>query len=128
MQKTDDQQFLYEIPVATGVIEATKQLVDLQNLRSRIHRYTPYRARSTFTCLKHLFCRLKLEGEELAKYGPSKPLDQQGIDKYAEGPVQKGPNYNEDPTGRRTGQGVSYQGHPWLDTWLEQVLIFMCST
>lgn len=48
--------------------------------------------------------RLKLEGEELAKYGPSKPLDQQGIDKYAEASVQKGANYNEDPTGRRTGQ------------------------
>lgn len=37
-QRTDDQQFLYEIPVATGVIEATRQLVELQNLRSRIHR------------------------------------------------------------------------------------------
>jgi len=53
--------------------------------------------------------RLKLEGEELARYGPAKPLDQQGIDQYAEPGVQKGTNYQQDPTGRRTGQG---QHHP----------------
>lgn len=38
LQKTDDQQFLYEIPVATGVEEATQQLIKVQNLRSRVHR------------------------------------------------------------------------------------------
>ena len=52
--------------------------------------------------------RLKLEGKELAKYGPAKPLDQQGIDQYAEPGVQKGANYQQDPTGRRTGQGQHY--------------------
>ncbi|DBA82809.1 TPA: hypothetical protein ACH3X1_007034 [Trebouxia sp. C0004] len=86
IKKTEDEQFLCEIPVATKVTDATRELVDLQNLRTRIHR-------------------LKLEGEELAKYGPAKPLDQQGIDKYAEPGVQKGANYQQDPTGRRTGQG-----------------------
>jgi len=52
--------------------------------------------------------RLKLEGEELAKYGPAKPLDQQGIDEYADQAVQKTTNYQQDPTGRRTGQGVHH--------------------
>lgn len=86
IKKTEDEQFLCEIPVATKVTDATQELVELQNLRTRIHR-------------------LKLEGEELAKYGPAKPLDQQGIDQYAEPGVQKGANYQQDPTGRRTGQG-----------------------
>ena len=49
--------------------------------------------------------RLKLEGEELAKYGPAKPIDQQGIDQYADQAVLRGANYQQDPTGRRTGQG-----------------------
>ncbi|DBA86948.1 hypothetical protein WJX79_007151 [Trebouxia sp. C0005] len=86
IKKTEDEQFLCEIPVATKVTDATRNLVDLQNLRTRIHR-------------------LKLEGEELARYGPAKPLDQQGIDQYAESGVPKGANYQQDPTGRRTGQG-----------------------
>ena len=38
MQKTEDEQFLCELPVATSVTHATIQLVDLQNLRTRIHR------------------------------------------------------------------------------------------
>ena len=39
LQKTDDEQFLCEIPVATSVPDATRDLVELQNLRTRIHRY-----------------------------------------------------------------------------------------
>ena len=39
LQKTDDEQFLCEIPVATSVPDATRELVELQNLRTRIHRY-----------------------------------------------------------------------------------------
>ena len=27
----------------------------------------------------------------------------QGIDEYQEEPIEKGPHYNQDPTGRRTG-------------------------
>jgi len=38
LQKTEDEQFLCEIPVATKVTDATRDLVDLQNLRTRIHR------------------------------------------------------------------------------------------
>lgn len=63
-----------------------------------------------------MLCRLKLEGEELARHGPAKALDQQGIDKYADTPVQKGANYCEDPTGRRSGQGYyqCFDGFDWL--------------
>ena len=57
--------------------------------------------------LRHRIQRLKLEGEELAKYGPAKHPDKQGMDEYQEdfghGPVEKGPQYKPDPTGRRSG-------------------------
>lgn len=88
MQKTDEHQFLYETSTALTVPQITKELVELQNLRTRIHR-------------------LKLEGEELAKYGPAKLPDKQGIDEYAEQPVEKGEYYKMDPTGRRTGNGTA---------------------
>ncbi len=56
--------------------------------------------------LRHRIERLKAEGEELAKHGPAKRPDQQGIDEYQEqGAVEKGPFYTQDPTGRRTGNG-----------------------
>lgn len=38
LQRTEDEQFLCELPVATSVTDATSQLVALQNLRTRIHR------------------------------------------------------------------------------------------
>lgn len=72
--------------------------------------YARHVRHSSIRCMLNMYiCRLKLEGEELAKYGAAKPLDQQGIDKYAETPVQKGANYCEDPTGRRTGHGMRHQ-------------------
>ena len=56
-----------------------------------------------------LLDRLKLEGEELAKYGVAKRPDKQSIDTYSElvgmEPVAKEEFYNMDPTGRRTGNG-----------------------
>ena len=68
--------------------ETTAELAEISNLRGRIER-------------------LKLEGEELAKYGPAKHPDKQGLDQYSEdfgnGPVEKGAFYCADPTGRRTG-------------------------
>lgn len=48
---------------------------------------------------------LKMEGEELAKHGPAKLPEKQGLDEYSETPVQKGEFYVSDPTGRRTGNG-----------------------
>lgn len=53
----------------------------------------------------HRLKKLRWEGEELAKHGPSKEPGQEGIDKYQEKQVIKGEDYNMDPTGRRTGQG-----------------------
>ncbi len=55
--------------------------------------------------LRHRITRLKLEGEDLAKYGPAKAPDKQGIDTYSEQPVVAGAFYCMDPTGRRTGEG-----------------------
>lgn len=58
--------------------------------------------------LRHKIQRLKYEAGELAKHGPAKPQDKQGIDEYAEAPVDKGPHYSMDPTGRRTGNGEPF--------------------
>lgn len=54
-----------------------------------------------------------MEGEELAKHGPAKQPDKQGLDEYSETPVEKGPFYTADPTGRRTGNGMM-AAHPLL--------------
>lgn len=88
LKRSEDQQFLYETSVETPVKAAVAELAAINNLRHRIQR-------------------LKLEGGELAKYGPSKHPDKQGLDEYqAEfgyGQVEKGSNYKADPTGRRIG-------------------------
>lgn len=86
-QRSDDNQFLFEATLDSSVQSTVDALVDVHNLRQRIHR-------------------LKVEGEELAKYGPSKQPDEQGIDTYSEENVEKGEHYNMDPTGRRTGNGT----------------------
>jgi len=84
VKKSDQERFLYETTVEASVKDVVLEVVEIHNLRMRIHR-------------------LKYEGEELAKYGPAKPGDQQGIDEYQEEPVEKGQHYQQDPTGRRTG-------------------------
>ncbi|MEW5314815.1 MAG: hypothetical protein WDW38_006284 [Sanguina aurantia] len=101
MKRSEAEQFLFETTVEAGVQETVAELVEVNNLRQRI-------------------ARLKLEGEELAKYGPTKPLDKQGIDSYAEEPVEKGPHYNMDPTGRRTGNACSSQVAQVLMRTLEE--------
>ena len=90
-QNSDPDQFLFETSVEKPVKEVVAEVVEIHNLRKMIER-------------------LKLEGEELAKYGPAKPVDKQGIDTYSETPVDKGPHYLMDPTGRRTGNGESAAG------------------
>ncbi|KAK9823695.1 hypothetical protein WJX72_004678 [[Myrmecia] bisecta] len=87
VKQSEDSQFLCELTVNTPVPDAIKELVAINNLRHRLHR-------------------LKLEGEELAKYGPAKPLEEQGIDEYQEN-VVKGEHYLMDPTGRRTGNACA---------------------
>ena len=102
VQRSDQEQFLFETTVEASVKDTIAALVEIHNLRAKIHM-------------------LKMEGEELAKYGPAKPLDKQGIDEYQEAPVQKGPHYTQDPTGRRTGSGEELgmqmlftYGHVWV--------------
>lgn len=86
MQNSEEDQFLFETSVQTSVQDTISQLAHVYNLRHRI-------------------TRLKLEGEELAKYGPAKHPEQQGIDQYSDQAVDKGEFYKMDPTGRRTGNG-----------------------
>lgn len=86
-QRSDQEQFLFETTVDALVKDTIVALVEVHNLRAKIQM-------------------LKMEGEELAKHGPAKPLDKQGIDQYQETPVEKGPHYTMDPTGRRTGNGM----------------------
>lgn len=91
VQRSDQQQFLYETTVEQLVSEALASIAAIHNLRQRI-------------------TKLKLEGAELAKHGPAKKPDQQGIDTYAEGDIEKGEHYCMDPTGRRTGNGARSYG------------------
>lgn len=86
LQNSEDDQFLFETTAQASVKDIVSDLAQIYNLRHRI-------------------TRLKLEGEELAKYGPAKQPDKQGIDQYSEEAVQKGDFYTMDPTGRRTGNG-----------------------
>lgn len=86
-QRSEQEQFLFETTVEATVKDTVVLLAEVHNLRAKI-------------------AVMKIEAEELAKYGPAKPLDKQGIDEYSEAPVDKGPHYTMDPTGRRTGNGV----------------------
>lgn len=88
-KRSDQEQFLFEATVEATVKDTVRELAIINNLRQRI-------------------TRLKLEGEELAKYGPAKQPDKQGLDEYAEeGQVTRGPHYAADPTGRRTGNACA---------------------
>eukprot|EP00775_Hariotina_reticulata_P013529 gene13529-13655_t len=101
LKNSDEDQFLFETTVQASVKDTIVQLANIYNLRHRI-------------------VRLKLEGEELAKYGPAKQPDKQGIDQYAEQPVQQEQFYTMDPTGRRTGNACDPQVAQKLGHELEQ--------
>ena len=58
MKRTDEQQFLYETTVTASVRDTVRELVEIHNLRLRIER-------------------LKLEGGELAQFGPAKHPEKQ---------------------------------------------------
>jgi cilia- and flagella-associated protein 298 len=87
LQRSEQQQFLFETTVDALVKDTLDSLVIVHNLRQRI-------------------AKLKLEGGELAKHGLAKQPDKQGIDTYVEEGVQKGEHYSMDPTGRRDGNGA----------------------
>ena len=88
IKRSEEHQFLFETTVEADVTATVAGLCEIQNTRLRIQR-------------------LKLEGEELAKYGFAKHPDKQSLDEYQEdfgyGKVEKGEHYKSDPTGRRTG-------------------------
>ena len=87
LQRADEQQqFLSEVPSETLVEDVVRSVARINNLRHRIHR-------------------LKLQGEQLSKYGPAKEPSCQGIDEYQAEPVNMGEHYLQDPTGQRTGDG-----------------------
>lgn len=110
-QRTDDQQFLFETSLDKSVEETKQELAEIHNTR-RVLLATPFRSVKLsrkltipVACvpLRMRISRLKQEGEELAEYGPAKKPDEQGID---EDEGEKPANYNKDPTGRRTGEGL----------------------
>jgi len=86
----DSNQFLYETTTKASNDTVIRELVALWNMRLRIQF-------------------LVENMRELAKYGPSKPPDQQGLDEIQEKEegviIEKGPHYEADPTGKRTGNG-----------------------
>ncbi|KAJ1623727.1 hypothetical protein T492DRAFT_912376 [Pavlovales sp. CCMP2436] len=99
VKRGDDEakQFLVEVAAATPCAELTQQLAEIHNLRLKVGRLTA-------------------AAEGLARHGPMKPPEQQGLDDETpmledvtdEGDIKKrvpehGPHYCQDPTERRTG-------------------------
>jgi cilia- and flagella-associated protein 298 len=78
---------LFETTVEQLVKDTLQDVASIHNLRQKI-------------------AKLKLEGSELAQYGPAKQPDKQGIDTYADDAVEQGEHYKMDPTGRRCGNGA----------------------
>jgi hypothetical protein len=87
MKRADDNQFLFETTTTTSCDEVIRKLVEVHNLRLKI-------------------LRLVNACEDLIKYGPAKPPDQQGIDDYQVQAAEKkaaGGVYVQDPCGKRIG-------------------------
>jgi cilia- and flagella-associated protein 298 len=89
VQRSEQQQFLYETTVEQLVKDTLQDVVTIHNLRQRV-------------------TKLKLEGTELAQYGFAKQPDKQGIDTYSEESIVEGEFYKMDPTGRRNGNGAPH--------------------
>ncbi len=79
---------MFDTTVEQQISRITKQLVELNNLKHKIER-------------------LRLEGEELVKYGPALSPEDQEEDEVATDSAQTSeqPVESIDPTGRRSGQG-----------------------
>ena len=84
MQVSEEDQFLFRTTTDSTVNETRRALAAIFNLRQKIRA-------------------LKTECEDLGQYGLAKKPDAQGIDTYAESPVEKGQFYTMDPTGKRDG-------------------------
>ena len=87
IKKSDADQFLYVTTCSASCDTVIRELVDVWNMRHRIGRIAD-------ACI------------DLSKHGPLKPADQRGIDEVQEAggaTIEKGPRYNADPLGHRTG-------------------------
>ncbi|KAK9832936.1 hypothetical protein WJX74_002381 [Apatococcus lobatus] len=90
VKRSDTQEFLVDTTVEAEVSEVIKQVVELNNLKHKIER-------------------LRLEGGELAKYGPAlSSEDQEELEEEEEKvSSQSGQEVTIDPTGRRSGDACS---------------------
>ena len=103
IKRSEEHQFLFETTVEADVTATVAELCEIQNTRLRIQR-------------------LKLEGEELAKYGFAKHPDKQSLDEYQEdfgyGKVEKGEHYKSDPLpGQTTRWKCKFCGMDPPDHW-----------
>ncbi|KAK9865940.1 hypothetical protein WJX84_010576 [Apatococcus fuscideae] len=86
VKRSDKQEFLFETTVEAEVSEVIKQVVEINNLKHKIER-------------------LRLEGGELAKFGPAlSPEDQEEEEDDNAAAVSHEEGLTIDPTGRRSGQ------------------------
>jgi len=98
LKKSDKDQFLFETTISTSNDEMIRQLVRIWNMRLKTEL-------------------LSGAVEELAKFGPTKPESERGIDEIQDRAQQsdrgsvpdRGPNYAADPTGNRTGEAPGEQ-------------------
>ncbi len=103
VKRSDKESFLYETPAATEVDAVLREVVAIHNMRLKLNRLTS-------------------AAEGLAKHGPMKLPEQQGLDdetplledydvksgETAARPApSRGPHYCEDPSQRRTGDAPS---------------------
>eukprot|EP00892_Ulva_mutabilis_P009617 jgi/Ulvmu1/7027/UM033_0086.1 len=88
VKRSEQQQFLFQCSATQLVRDIVADVATIHNLRQTV-------------------TKLKLEGAELAQYGPAKQPDKQGIDTYDENAIEKGEFYQMDPTGRRTGNACN---------------------
>ncbi len=106
VQRSDKQEFLFETTVEAEVSEVIKQVVEINNLKHKIER-------------------LRLEGGELAKFGPAlSPEDQEEEEDDNAAAVSHEEGLTIDPTGRRSGQGMHLDmATDELEQWEVQLCI-----
>lgn len=90
IKQSEEHQFLYECSATQSVDTIIRDVVSIHNLQTRIQY-------------------LYIEGEQLSLYGPVEPHDNgegqapEGEDASSSSKI-RGPFYNEDPSGKRTGE------------------------
>lgn len=93
LKRTEADQFLFECSIGDSNDKVIRDLATICNLREKVGR-------------------LVMACEELAKHGPAKPDNEQGIDDIQEKEgkmIDKGPYYSPDPLGYRNGNAPSPQ-------------------